>query len=345
MGLTLSGLVALLVFGWDWGPLDSVEGADAGDEQNTVANATDREAKPADDNSNLESDTASQRVVWGDPAAPNGTPLVARSSDEPAKANASEAKRAARRHEAIDAACRQYEAGRILESRRELNRILQTDLTREEHARVRRWLTKAADETIFSTRRLPNDPLIGTYTIQSGDALIHIAKKFDVPYEILMRINRIRNARNIRGDQTIKIVNGPFHARIYKSAFRMDVYLQNTFVRSFPVGIGLDDATPEGTWKVKNRLSNPTYYPPPSAEKKRIIAADDPENPLGEHWIGLEGVDGAALGRYGYGIHGTIKPDSIGTPVSLGCVRMHNDDVAFLFGLLKPGKSTVTILP
>ena len=197
----------------------------------------------------------------------------------------------------------------------------------------------------FSTRRLPNDPLIGTYTIQSGDALVHIAKNFDVPYEILMRINRIRNARNIRGDQTIKIVNGPFHGRIYKSAFRMDVYLQDTFVRSFPVGIGLDDATPEGTWKVKNRLSNPTYYPSPSAEEKRIIPADDPKNPLGEHWIGLEGVEGAALGRFGYGIHGTIKPESIGKQASLGCVRMHNDDVAFLFGLLKPGKSTVTILP
>ena len=46
-----------------------------------------------------------------------------------------------------------------------------------------------------------------------------------------------------------------------------------------------------------------------------------------------------------YGIHGTIEPESIGKAVSLGCIRMHNDDVAALFRLMLPGRSTVTILP
>ena len=96
---------------------------------------------------------------------------------------------------------------------------------------------------------------------------------------------------------------------------------------------------------MKERLPNPTYYPPASAEVKRIIPPDDPTNPLGEHWIGLEGVDGDAVGRGGFGIHGTIEPESIGKAVSLGCIRMHNDDVEFLYGLMLPGRSKVTILP
>ena len=133
--------------------------------------------------------------------------------------------------------------------------------------------------------------------------------------------------------------------KIYKSKFRMDVYLQDLYIRSFRVALGSENGTPEGVWRVKNRLENPTYYPPASATDKRIIAPDDPNNPLGKRWIGLEGIEGACVGHEGFGIHGTIEPDSIGKAVSLGCVRMHNEDVALLYKLLQPGKSQVTILP
>ena len=85
--------------------------------------------------------------------------------------------------------------------------------------------------------------------------------------------------------------------------------------------------------------------PPTSAPIKRVIPPDDPKNPLGEHWIGLKGIDGDAVGREGYGIHGTIEPEAIGKAVSLGCVRMQNRDVEFLYKLLLPGHSTVTTLP
>lgn len=40
----------------------------------------------------------------------------------------------------------------------------------------------------------------------------------------------------------------------------------------------------------------------------------------------------------GYGIHGTIVPSSIGTPVSLGCMRMLNSDVERLYDNLPSGK-------
>ena len=181
--------------------------------------------------------------------------------------------------------------------------------------------------------------------VEPGDVLVGISKRFRVPYEVLMRINGIRKAEGLRAGETIKVLRGPFHAKIFKSKFRLDVYLQDVYVRSFPVGLGGADSTPEGAWKVKNRQPNPTYYPPASAKVKRIIPADDPDNPLGEHWIGLDGVSSGALGKIGYGIHGTITPESIGKGVSLGCVRMHNKDVEFLFGLLQIGHSTVTILP
>jgi LysM repeat protein len=245
----------------------------------------------------------------------------------------------------IAAARKRYEAGRVIEARHELNAMLDAKRATDEADEIRALLTRIADETIFGKQRIAEDPLCEIYTIQKGDRLIHIARKFGVPPEALMMINGIGAPERIRENQRIKVPEGPFHAKIYKSDFRMDVYLQDLFVRSYRVGLGADQGTPTGVWRVKNRLPNPTYFPSASAPDKRIIPPDDPMNPLGERWIGLEGVEGEAVGHEGYGIHGTIEPDSIGRAVSLGCIRMHNEDVAVVYSLLLPGKSTVTILP
>jgi LysM repeat protein len=245
----------------------------------------------------------------------------------------------------IAEARRLLDTGQVIEARHQLNAVLKGECSEAEGAEVRSLLTRIADDTLFSRRSVPNDPLVDSYTVQPGDVLLNISKNYDVPYEILMTINGIPDPTKIRQDQKLKVLRGPFHARIYKSKFRMDVYLQDLFVRSFRVGLGTENGTPEGVWKVKNRLENPTYYPPASATDKRIIPPDDPNNPLGKRWIGLDGIEGQALGHEGYGIHGTIEPATIGQAVSLGCIRMHNEDVAFLYMLVMPGRSTVTILP
>lgn len=248
-------------------------------------------------------------------------------------------------NEAINAARKLYEGGRLIDARRQLNQILQRGLSAAEATEVRSLLTRLANETVFSARIIDGDPLTDTYTIQSGDRLVRISPRYKVPHEIIMTINGVKDAGRIRAGQRIKVPRGPFHAKIDKSEFRLDLYLGDTFVRSYRVGLGDSGSTPEGTWQVKNRLENPTYYPPASAPDKRIIPPHDPENPLGEHWIGLEGVKGEAVGREGYGIHGTIEPESIGKNVSMGCVRLRNEDVAFVYQVLQPGESTVTIVP
>jgi len=120
----------------------------------------------------------------------------------------------------------------------------------------------------------------------------------------------------------------------------LDVYLGDAFVRQFKVGLGADDSTPTGEWRVATKLINPTYYPPRGGE---IIAADDPKNPLGERWIGLVGVSGAAVDQERYGIHGTNDPDSIGKSVSMGCIRLPNEDVEALYTYLVETHSTVTV--
>ncbi len=97
----------------------------------------------------------------------------------------------------------------------------------------------------------------------------------------------------------------------------------------YPVAVGKRTTpSPEGDFKVVNRLVNPTYY-----HKGQVIPAGK-ENPVGTRWIGLN--------QKGYGIHGTNAPRSIGKAASHGCIRMAKADLEVLFEILRPG-DTVSI--
>jgi hypothetical protein len=200
---------------------------------------------------------------------------------------------------------------------------------------------------IFSARKFPSDPWGGSYQVAGGERLGSIAARNNVTWEGLARINGV-TPRKLRSGQWIKIIKGPFFAVVTKHAFKMDLYLGapggpgSMFVRTFQVGLGKDNSTPTGLWgcKVGDKIRNPRYYPPRGGE---VIAADDPKNPLNGYWIALEGLDGQALGKQSYGIHGTIDPDSVGKMASMGCIRLRADDISWVFDLLVDGKSKVLV--
>ncbi len=206
---------------------------------------------------------------------------------------------------------------------------------------VRGELVRIGNDTVFSARLLPGDGLVDRYVIRTGDSLAKIASQHAITADLIASINGIADKHRIREGQAIKVVRGPLHAVVHKRAYRLDVYVGDVLVRNFPVGLGMDDSTPTGEWRVKNKLENPTYYPPRGGA---IVSADDPQNPLGERWIGLEGISGEALSQERYGVHGTNEPESIGKSVSLGCVRMQNSDVEQLYTYLVEERSTVTIV-
>ena len=225
-------------------------------------------------------------------------------------------------------------------ARTKLNEALALGVEPQQLAQLRADLVRLGDETVFSSRIFEQDPLVERYIVQPGDSLGKIAKQQHVTAGLLSRINQIRDVNLIRAGQALKIVKGPFHAVVDRRAFTLDVYLGDVFVKQYRVGLGQDGSTPSGKWEVAVKLVNPTYYPPRGGD---ILTADDPRNPLGERWIGLTGVGGEALGQARYGIHGTIEPDSIGKEASLGCIRMYNEDVEFLYDLLVPKHSTVVV--
>ena len=230
--------------------------------------------------------------------------------------------------------------GDLIAARSYLSEAFAQTLDPAQATLLRAELTRIGNETVFSPRILPNDPIVEHYIIQPGDTLGKVAKANMLSPDLLANINGIANKNLIRAGQTIKVIKGPFRAVVHKPTYSMDVYLGSTFVKHFKVGLGADGSTPTGEWRVATKLTNPTYYPPRGGQ---IISADDPQNPLGERWIGLEGVSGEALGQHRYGIHGTIEPETIGQNVSLGCIRMYNEDVEDLYTYLVEKHSTVEV--
>ncbi len=225
-------------------------------------------------------------------------------------------------------------------ARRQLNEAYALGVSSSELTQLRADLTRVGRETIFSPISYEGDPLTSRYVVKTGDSLGKIAKQYKVSDDFLARINGIANKNIIREGQNLKVIQGPFHATVNKRAFTLHVCIGDVFLAQYRVGLGAEGSTPRGKWQVKNKLKNPTYNPPRGG---RIIAADDPTNPLAERWVGLLGIGGDAIGQKGYGLHGTIEPDSIGANTSMGCIRMYNEDIETVYDLLVVTHSTVTV--
>lgn len=238
--------------------------------------------------------------------------------------------------------------GKLVDARSILNTALHSQISRNDAAVVRQQLMKINDQLIFSGRAEIDDPLVEIYTIQSGDLLSRIARKYDTSWEFLARINNIADPRRIRVGQKIKVIKGPFHLVVHKADFRVDAYLKQgdtpIYIRSFRAGLGKDDSTPLGKFIVKRggKLADPPWTDPYTGEH---FASANPLNPIGDFWVGLRGNEPATETLSGYGLHGTIEPQTIGTEASRGCVRMLPDDIKLIFYMMIEEKSEVTILP
>lgn len=255
--------------------------------------------------------------------------------------------------QAIASGVARHTAGDLLAARSILSRALVDErLAEPDRAWLRERLARIADDLVFSPQVSPGDPFAFVYTVQSGDSLVRIAQRehLATDWRLIRRINRMPDENRLTVGQRLKLLRGPFHAVVVKSAYRLDVWLGPgdrpsdwVFVRSFPVGLGEANSTPVGTFVVKKggKLIDPPWINPRTGER---FAGGDPANPIGRRWIGIEGVGTSSI-HVGYGLHGTIEPDSIGQQRSMGCVRLLPDDIVLLFELLGEQVSIVRIEP
>ncbi len=109
---------------------------------------------------------------------------------------------------------------------------------------------------------------------------------------------------------------------------------------SYPIAAPRPQSRWQGSMRISRKTVNPVWTPTAEmrAENPRLPASvpgGHPRNPLGYRAMYL----GSSL----YRIHGTDAPWTIGQPVSRGCIRMYNADVADLYNRVPVGtKVTVT---
>jgi len=192
---------------------------------------------------------------------------------------------------------------------------------------IQQRIEKTANMIYFDPRLHFVEP----YIVSANDQFAPLAKRYNVPWQYLARLNRIDDPKKLRAGKKLKVIQGPFSAIVETGSFLLTVHAYGYFVRAYPIGIGKDNTTPLGKLAVLNKVVKPQYTDPHGG----VIDGDDPQNPLGPRWLDLGNS---------YGIHGTIDPASIGKAESRGCIRMRNEDVKEIYDMLGVG-SEVTIRP
>lgn len=214
------------------------------------------------------------------------------------------------------------EKGQKFEARNELSDLYFRETDQEKRNEIKKMLDELNEVLVFSTTPSPDAVF---YEVKPGDSLVKIANKFDTSYEFIMRINK-KPRTLIKIGERLKILKGGISLLVDKSDYTLTILLDGHFIKQYPIGIGKSNKTPVGVFAVDNKLINPTWYSP-----EGVYKYGHPKNVLGTRWIGFEDKDGL----YGYGIHGTTEPDSIGKDMSNGCIRLKNENVEELFDFVK----------
>lgn len=118
---------------------------------------------------------------------------------------------------------------------------------------------------------------------------------------------------------------------------RLYLILPDHEALKYGVGVGREGFTWQGVTRVAMKKEWPSWTPPAAMLKRRPdlprFMKGGIENPLGARAL--------YLGASEFRIHGSNEPETIGTAVSSGCIRMTNDDVKDLYERVPVGAKVI----
>ncbi len=256
------------------------------------------------------------------PAVPTGRP---REQGDSQGDRASDSEVRAEFTAMMETARRKLDAGELAEVLLELTPLYgNPEFTPEESRQLTELLDQLAGTVIYSRQHLLEPP----YAVRPGDTIEQIAAAYEVPWQLLAKINGIRPPGNLAPGKQLKVLRGPFEAAVRLERFELVLYVGGRYAGRFPIGVGRDQPRLEGTYTVREKLPGKPYRSP-----DRDVAAEDPRNPLGRLWIGLDGS---------IGIHGTDDPQSLRRVNPRGNICLGDRDVEDVYDILSCG-SRVTI--
>jgi len=181
-------------------------------------------------------------------------------------------------------------------------------------------------EVIFSN--IPVKQAI-VHKVSVGDTLGKIAQKYGTTVELIKKSNRLKSDI-IQIDQRLRVWTEKFNIFVDKSQNILILKAGDDVVKVYAVSTGENNSTPVGKFKVVSRLKDPVWF-----NRGAVVPPESPENVLGSRWLGFD--------LPGYGIHGTIEPETIGQQITAGCVRMRNAEVEELYSMIPKGTEVTVV--
>lgn len=122
-----------------------------------------------------------------------------------------------------------------------------------EVAEVQQLLGQLAGSVIYSTEHRLEPP----YMVQAGERLEDIAQKYQVPWQLLAKINGISQPAQIQPGQQLKVLQGPFSAMVDFSQRKLTLMLDRRYAGEFAIEIDPAMSVEEGHWSVNQKLLTP----------------------------------------------------------------------------------------
>jgi len=182
-----------------------------------------------------------------------------------------------------------------------------------------------------------------SYLVKTDESLPEIARRYDLGYGAITAANPgvdpfiPRPGLRIVLPTEWILPDAPIRNGIVVNIAEMRLFVfsqdRPEIVTTFPIGIGdQGKETPVGTFTVIEKTRNPAWYVPESIRKEQpdlpAVVPPGPDNPMGSHAL--------RLSKRNVLIHGTNRPWGIGARVSHGCIRLYQEDIAQLFGMIRP---------
>jgi L,D-transpeptidase ErfK/SrfK len=186
----------------------------------------------------------------------------------------------------------------------------------------------------------------GTGLLVADDTLLDVAKRNNVGFEPLVRLNPGIDVWMPKPGTKVVLPTRMIPPRAPRKGLVLNLpemrlydYTQGPDARVYPIAIGaVETPSPTGNLRVEWKAFEPVWRVPASI---RAVDPDlpsevapGPDNPLGRHWLGIGD---------GYGIHGTNNRWSIGRLTTHGCIRLDNDDIAELYERIPVGMPVLSL--
>lgn len=185
-------------------------------------------------------------------------------------------------------------------------------LTPVEREEVDALLGQLAGTVVYSTEHRLEPP----HTIQAGETLESIAQTYQVPWQLLGKINGIAQPTAVQPGQQLKVVRGPFFAVVDAERQELALMVADRYAGRFTVKTE-GAAAGEGEWVVTQKQS-----PMAGGDSAKHVVLQQPGGP----------AEAATI---------VLAPASVNPPNASGAIRVSPQDQNDLFDILSVGSKVI----